>query len=529
MKKPFLIAIFLCTWTLVSYYLLIRQTESSDGSANASNAQRRTRAKLLEKLDRLENNIEEENVIHDQLVKKLIEVVRLKETNDNGKSVDDKLLNNDKQKEKYAVVKEHSVDSNRIDNNIVDTANKGDVNILVTHIIDKDFDSNRRKVINSQVESVPAPAVAPAIDAEAELLNRLKALNRRPADADFNGPIIAVLVIACNRLSVRNCLDDLIKYRRSPGQFPIIVSQDCDDEPTKKVIESYKDVTLMQQPDQRDIFVLPKDKKFKGYYKISRHYGWALNTTFKAGFENVIIVEDDLNVAPDFYEYFLGTYDLLKNDPTLWCVSAWNDNGKGSNIDVNSPELLYRTDFFPGLGWMLNSNLWSELAPKWPKAFWDDWIRDPMQRKDRACIRPEVSRTRTFGKIGVSNGMFFDKHLRFITLNDQTHAVDFTRVDLTHLLKQKYDKQFLKHVYSCAVVTFEEIRRGLVTTKDPVRIQYNTKDQYKRTAKLLGLMDDFRSGVPRTGYLGIVSFFYNNQRVYLAPNTNWKGYDLTWS
>lgn len=47
----------------------------------------------------------------------------------------------------------------------------------------------------------------------------------------------------------------------------------------------------MRQPDQSDIFVLPKDKKFKGYYKIARHYGWALNTTFKAGFEYVIIVE----------------------------------------------------------------------------------------------------------------------------------------------------------------------------------------------------------------------------------------------
>ncbi len=29
-------------------------------------------------------------------------------------------------------------------------------------------------------------------------------------------------------------------------------------------------------------------------------------------------------------------------------------------------------------------------------------MRQPEQRKDRACIRPEISRTRTFGKIGVS-------------------------------------------------------------------------------------------------------------------------------
>lgn len=148
----------------------------------------------------------------------------------------------------------------------------------------------------------------------------------------------------------------------------------------------------MRQPDQSDIFVLPKDKKFKGYYKIARHYGWALNTTFKAGFEYVIIVEgilynsvigmvhsiqifslfphaiDDLNVAPDFFDYFLATHELLRNDSSLWCVSAWNDNGKVVNIDESNPELLYRTDFFPGLGWMLSRDLWSELSVKWPKA-----------------------------------------------------------------------------------------------------------------------------------------------------------------
>lgn len=67
--------------------------------------------------------------------------------------------------------------------------------------------------------------------------------------------------------------------------------QDCNDEQTKNVIESYKEATFMRQPDQSEIFVLPKEKKFKGYYKIARHYGWALNTTFKAGFDYVIIVE----------------------------------------------------------------------------------------------------------------------------------------------------------------------------------------------------------------------------------------------
>lgn len=181
-------------------------------------------------------------------------------------------------------------------------------------------------------------------------------------------PVIAILVFACNRVTIAKCLDNLVEFRPKIHQFPIIVSQDCGDVATRSVIESYENVKLIVQPDQSDIAVLPNEKKFKGYYKIARHYGWALNKTFEIGYDYVVIVEDDLNVAPDFFEYFLGTHSLLKKDPSLWCVSAWNDNGKANVIDENAAELLYRSDFFPGLGWMLTKELWSELSIKWPAA-----------------------------------------------------------------------------------------------------------------------------------------------------------------
>lgn len=84
---------------------------------------------------------------------------------------------------------------------------------------------------------------------------------------------------------------------------------------------------------------------------------------------HLFVFSDDLEVAPDFFEYFLGTYPILLADPTLWCISAWNDNGKKNLIAVENPELLYRTDFFPGLGWMLTKSLWDELSPKWPHRY----------------------------------------------------------------------------------------------------------------------------------------------------------------
>jgi alpha-1,3-mannosyl-glycoprotein beta-1,2-N-acetylglucosaminyltransferase len=342
-----------------------------------------------------------------------------------------------------------------------------------------------------------------------------------------NDPVICVLLFACNRLTVKRNLDQLLKYRPNSKNFPIVVSQDCNHEPTRKAIQSYGDqISLIQQPDQSDFPLTGKAKKFKGYYKISRHYGWALNQTFHVlNYDTVLIVEDDLDISPDFFEYFRALYPILKTDPTLYCISAWNDNGKEGLVS-NEADILHRSDFFPGLGWMLTKDLWIEFQNKWPKAFWDDWIREPAQRKDRACIRPELSRSRTFGKIGVSNGLFYEKHLKFIKLNEE--FVPFTQKNLTYLLKENYDVDFVKKVYGSPTVTLQQLQRSEISNEGSVRITYSTKDGFKKSAKALGLMDDFKSGVPRTGYRGVVTFMHKGRRVFLAPPPSWREYDISW-
>lgn len=233
-------------------------------------------------------------------------------------------------------------------------------------------------------------------------------------------------------------------------------------------------------------------------------------------------------MASDFYEYFRALYPILRSDPTLWCVSAWNDNGRDGLVDLGKPQLLYRTDFFPGLGWMLLKELWEELEPKWPASFWDDWMRQPDQRKDRSCIRPEISRTITFGRKGVSQGQFFDQYLRYIKLN--TDPVHFTELDLTDLIREKYDENFEKEVYSAPLVKIEDLQQGgSLKGLGPFRVQYSSRDSFKVFARNLLVMEDLKSGVPRAGYRGVVSFLSKGRRVYLAPPPGWTRYDTSWS
>ncbi|XP_021347461.1 alpha-1,3-mannosyl-glycoprotein 2-beta-N-acetylglucosaminyltransferase-like isoform X2 [Mizuhopecten yessoensis] len=354
--------------------------------------------------------------------------------------------------------------------------------------------------------------------------------DRKGDGSNLGKVVLPVLMIACDRVTVSRSLDQLIKHRTTKEQFPIIVSQDCANKPTSDVIQKYvtsDNVIHIKHPNQSNFELNKKDKKFVGYYKIARHYKWALDQVFfKFNYSTVIIVEDDLDIAPDFFEYFSATYPILTSDPSVWCVSAWNDNGKNGMVS-DEPELLYRSDFFPGLGWMMEKKIWLELGPKWPIAFWDDWMRYQDQRKERVCIRPEICRTSTFGKKGVSKGLFYEKHLKHIKLNDK--FVAFTKKDLSYLSKKNYDPWFTRQVYDTPEVTVAEVMSGSKKHLKALRVTYTTKDQYKTTAKKLGIMDDFKAGVPRVAYRGVVSFIFHGQRIYLAPKQDWQKYDPKWT
>ena len=182
---------------------------------------------------------------------------------------------------------------------------------------------------------------------------------------------------------------------------------------------------------------------------------------------------------------------------------------------VQRNDALYRTDFFPGLGWMLRKSLWDELKPKWPLGFWDDWMREPAQRKNRACIRPEIPRTKTFGRVGVSHGQFFDQHLRFIKLNDQVHP--FTKTDLSYLLKDNYDDKFVKRIHTLPLVTVDQLIKKNVFVPE-VQVHYSSEQDFQFVGKQLGAMTDFKAGIPRMAYQGIVSIIFSGVTVHLIPS-----------
>ncbi|XP_021277536.1 alpha-1,3-mannosyl-glycoprotein 2-beta-N-acetylglucosaminyltransferase [Herrania umbratica] len=328
-------------------------------------------------------------------------------------------------------------------------------------------------------------------------------------------PVAAVVIMACNRADyLERTIASVLKYQSSvASKYPLFVSQDGSDPNVRSKALSYNQLTYMQHLDFDPVHT-ERPGELIAYYKIARHYKWALDELFyKDNFDRVIILEDDMEIAPDFFDYFEAAAALLEKDKSIMAVSSWNDNGQKQF--VHDPYALYRSDFFPGLGWMLTRSTWNELSPKWPKAYWDDWLRLKENHKGRQFLRPEVCRTYNFGEHGSSMGQFFQQYLEPIKMNDV--KVDWKSQDLSYLMEDKYIKYFADIVKEAKPVPGTDAVLMASNIKGDVRIHYKDQSDFERIAHQFGVFKEWKDGVPRTAYKGVVVLRYQPpRRVFLV-------------
>lgn len=327
--------------------------------------------------------------------------------------------------------------------------------------------------------------------------------------------VAAVVIMACNRADyLERTIKSILKYHSSVAlKFPVFVSQDGSNSDVREKAISYDQLTYMQHLDYEPVHT-ERPGELIAYYKIARHYKWALDQLFfKHSFNRVIILEDDMEIAPDFFDYFEAGAGLLDTDKSIMAISSWNDNGQKQF--VHDPYTLYRSDFFPGLGWMLSKSTWDELSPKWPKAYWDDWLRLKENHRGRQFIRPEVCRTYNFGEHGSSLGQFFQQYLKPIKLND-VH-VNWKSMNLTYLMEDNFVKHFADMVKSAKPLYGNDLVLKTNNVNGDVRIQYTDQSHFENIARQFGIFEEWKDGIPRTAYKGVVVFRHKTlKRVFLV-------------
>lgn len=180
--------------------------------------------------------------------------------------------------------------------------------------------------------------------------------------------------------------------------------------------------------------------------RICQHYKKSLTASFDKypDADYLVILEEDLDMSVDILSYFKQLLPVLENDESLYCISAWND--QGYDHLANDPAMLYRVETMPGLGWVLKRKIYKgELEEKWPKphqsADWDMWMRLPSIIKGRECIIPDISRTYHFGAKGLNVGSFMQNvYFKHHALNKETNV----KLNAEMMYKDNYEREIFR-------------------------------------------------------------------------------------
>ncbi|KAK3020922.1 hypothetical protein RJ639_046578 [Escallonia herrerae] len=128
------------------------------------------------------------------------------------------------------------------------------------------------------------------------------------------------------------------------------------------------------------------------------------------------------------------------------------------------------------------------------RTYWDDWLRLKENHRGRQFIRPEVCRTYNFGE-----------------------QVDWKSKDLSYLMEDKYVKHFADMVKKAKPVLGTDAVLKTHNIDGDVRIQYNDQSHFESIARQFGIFEEWKDGVPRAAYKGVVVFRYQSpRRVFLV-------------
>uniref|UniRef100_A0A0E0NND4 Alpha-1,3-mannosyl-glycoprotein 2-beta-N-acetylglucosaminyltransferase n=1 Tax=Oryza rufipogon TaxID=4529 RepID=A0A0E0NND4_ORYRU len=117
---------------------------------------------------------------------------------------------------------------------------------------------------------------------------------------------------------------------------------------------------------------------------------------------------------------------------------------------------------------------------------------------------------------GSSMGQFFRQYLEPIKLNDA--HIKWNSEDLSYLKEDKFLIQFGKDVASATPLHGSDAALKAHNMDADVRIQYNDQEDFERIARQFGIFEEWKDGIPRTAYKGVVVFRYKSsrRRIYLV-------------
>nr|XP_053634676.1 protein O-linked-mannose beta-1,2-N-acetylglucosaminyltransferase 1-like [Cherax quadricarinatus] len=262
--------------------------------------------------------------------------------------------------------------------------------------------------------------------------------------------------------------------------------------------------------------------------RVNSHIKFVLQQVFQrySQADKVIILEDDLELAPDFIPYFHQTAPLLTSDLKLFCVNAYNYNA--FNHTAFDPTRLYRVHGAPAYGWMVRKTVAREMVNNWVTGKgmdWDLWVRQVVMG-ERDILVPEVPRSKHRGGggvhvTGIEQQQYYDQR-PLNTLPNVT--LDVHGAELHNYIKFHYSNirtghvvRFSKHPCEDLTIPRHQMNESYVVYIDQKdELRYSSQAYYV-VARCLGL-DDHRFH-ENLHMMYTVSFYGNQLYIVGCPNS----------
>ncbi|KAF8406721.1 hypothetical protein HHK36_008813 [Tetracentron sinense] len=135
--------------------------------------------------------------------------------------------------------------------------------------------------------------------------------------------------------------------------------------------------------------------------------------------------------------------------------------------------------------------------------------------------------TSASSKEGSSMGQFFKQYLEPIKLND-VHVVCLLEMEVAFLFdcgqeimfcypQDNYRRHFANIVSNSKPVHGTDVVLKAYNIDGDVRIQYKDQADFERIARQFGIFEEWKDGIPRTAYKGVVVFrFQTARRIFLV-------------
>lgn len=345
----------------------------------------------------------------------------------------------------------------------------------------------------------------------------------------FKIPILIIAGLAHN--SLRLCLETVI---RQPGINPdrVLVTYD----------ENYPEAASLTKLFKfRTHAIVNSSADYRYQFKMSLKLVWDEYPDA----QYFICIEEELMLTIDFLQFMAQSLDLLKADSSILAISSWNDNG--FKVTSSSPEVLYRIEDFPGMGFMMSRQIYMDLI----KDNFEDCCRNrafegwQLKNVKPNIIVPDISRIsrRHSDGLGIAERKIedlFHRERSFATY-PVSKLADLDSLKSSHA----YDEHLSQLISDSIVWQDAKIRKCVTsssrieaidlisilpeTTGDeknslkPLRIDFSGKKQLHRLCRCFGLYES--PGQPSRGvYRGVLRFSVKQRPVLLVDKKSplWK-------